>query len=202
MKLWLIQLWLLANLRMGDECMSNRKWLTFLCPIALAVVLGACSGTTEETNNLSAATEQATSTAEAEHPAPTATLEPAQTANAEPAPSEAPSGESDTDLPQYMPEGFPFPDDVKITTSYGAENEGKKSVMLIFETEQSMKDVTKLYNDYFKSLNLKNMAQTIDDSGLIIQGNSQEEDEAWSLIGSPLVSREGIVELTFTWGEI
>lgn len=47
-----------------------------------------------------------------------------------------------------------------------------------------------------------NDAQTIDDKNIIIQGQDQEKNTSWSMIGGPLGSQEGAIELTVTWGEL
>ncbi|MED1722971.1 hypothetical protein [Brevibacillus parabrevis] len=47
-----------------------------------------------------------------------------------------------------------------------------------------------------------NDAQTIDDKNIIIQGQDQEKNTSWSMIGGTLSSQEGVIELTITWGEL
>ncbi len=182
--------------------MKRKKWLSFIYLSALAVMLSACGG---EANEGSVNTEPTTPIAETKPTAEADTDHMEAATSAPEATEESPLAEvNGSELPEQMPEGFPFPEDVTITTSTGAENESKKSVLIIFETSQSMEDVTKLYNDYFKSLKLENLGQTIDDKNIIIQGTSSSggSNEAWSLIGGPLAAREGVIELTFTWGEL
>lgn len=79
--------------------------------------------------------------------------------------------------------------------------DGKKSVLLIFSTKESMPAVTKLYKDYFKTQNLSDAGQTIDDKNIIIQGGNIEKKQSWSMIGGPLSGQEGVIELTVTWAE-
>ncbi|MNZ92868.1 hypothetical protein D3C78_1119110 [compost metagenome] len=104
--------------------------------------------------------------------------------------------------PEYLPADFPLPQDAKISTSNSVLNDGKKSVLLVFSTHESMSDVTKLYKDYFKTQNLDESSQTIDDKNIIIQGENTEKNESWSMIGGVLSSSEGFIELTVTWSEM
>ncbi|MEK0313368.1 hypothetical protein [Cohnella sp. 56] len=101
--------------------------------------------------------------------------------------------------PEHLPKDFPIPADAKVSTSHSEHNEGKKSALLIFTTQQSMSTLSETYKNYFATRIGDNAAQTIDENNLIIQGDSADGKESWSLIGSPLASREGVVELTLTW---
>jgi len=78
-------------------------------------------------------------------------------------------------------------------------NDSNKSVLLVFTTKESMSTVTKLYKDYFKTQNLAEDTQTIDDKNIIIQGDNQASKQSWSMIGGLLSSQEGVIELTVTW---
>ncbi len=106
-------------------------------------------------------------------------------------------------VPASLPKDFPLPQDVEITTAHSSETDGKKSVLLIFSTKESMADVSKLYKDYFDAQKLDEAGQTIDDNNLIIQGMNMEKKHSWSMIGGPLASpQEDIIQLTVTWAEI
>ncbi|PZD95249.1 hypothetical protein DNH61_11865 [Paenibacillus sambharensis] len=104
-------------------------------------------------------------------------------------------------IPEYLPKTFPLPQDAKISTSHAEINDGKKSVMLIFTTEESMFTITKLYTDYFNTQNLDQSNYTIDNNNIIIQGDNVKNNESWSMIGGALTSRDGIIELTVNWSE-
>ncbi|GIP58288.1 hypothetical protein MKX50_01530 [Paenibacillus sp. FSL W8-0186] len=108
----------------------------------------------------------------------------------------------DEQRPEYLPADFPLPDDVKISTSHSEIKDGKKSVLLIFSTEEDMATITKLYKDYFKSQNLDDSGQTIGDKNIIIQGDNPDKNESWSMIGGRLSSNEGVIELNVTWTEL
>ncbi|OMF37771.1 hypothetical protein BK133_04340 [Paenibacillus sp. FSL H8-0548] len=105
-------------------------------------------------------------------------------------------------VPAYLPKDFPLPEDALIVTSHAEETDGKKSVLLIFTTEESMATVSKLYKDYFIAQNLENVGQTVDNKNIIIQGENKETEQNWSMIGGPLASKEGVIELTVTWSEM
>lgn len=108
------------------------------------------------------------------------------------------SGSTDQ-RPEHLPKDFPIPADAKVSTSHSEQNDGKKSALLIFTTQQSMSTLSETYKSYFSTRIGDNAAQTIDENNLIIQGDSADGKESWSLIGSPLASQEGVVELTLTW---
>lgn len=143
--------------------------------------------------------EDKTSTESMETTAPTA--EPEQTPEATVGSNDTAAGSAD--LPKYLPEDFPMPENVTETVlSTTAEDEGKKSAMLIFRTTESMESVTKLYDDYLASKLGSESAKTVDPKNLIIQGTTKDNKQSWSIIGGPLASQEGVVELTVSWSEI
>ncbi|RAU92605.1 hypothetical protein [Paenibacillus sp. YN15] len=104
-------------------------------------------------------------------------------------------------LPENLPKDFPLPADASISTSHSGTADGKKSALLVFTTKESMETVIKLYKDYFNAKLGSDAAQTIDDKNLIIQGNTKDNKQSWSVIGGRLASREGVIELTVTWAE-
>ncbi|MBD2865695.1 hypothetical protein [Paenibacillus oceani] len=105
-------------------------------------------------------------------------------------------------MPEYLPADFPLPKDAEIETSHSGINDGRKSALLVFTTKESMSSVTKLYKDYFKTQNLADAAQTIDDKNIIIQGENKTKKQSWSMIGGVLASKDGVIELTVTWSEL
>jgi len=105
-----------------------------------------------------------------------------------------------TEIPEYLPKDFPVPDDAEITTTHSEQNDGKKSVLFIFKSQEKLDSLAKTYKKYIQDKGVKDMAETIDDKNLIIQGDS--DTESWSLIGGVLSSQKDTVELTLTWSEL
>lgn len=68
-------------------------------------------------------------------------------------------GESGS-LPEEFPKEIPFPDNVVITASMAAENNGQKSYTITSDAEKSVEETAKLYQDYFKAKGYANMAET------------------------------------------
>lgn len=129
--------------------------------------------------------------------------EPAQPAlNTETVQNTVTKAEDEGTRPEYLPADFPLPDDAKISTSHSEINDGKKSALLIFSTEEDMATITKLYKDYFKTQNLDDSGQTLDEKNIVIQGDNPEKNEGWSVIGGLLSTQEGIIELNVTWTEL
>lgn len=102
--------------------------------------------------------------------------------------------------PTYLPTDFPIPDDAVISTSHQEENDGKKSVLLMFTTKGSMETLSQTYKQYFDAKSLTNAGSTIDENNLIIQGTDPKTKQVWSLIGSPQAGKD-VVQLTLTWSE-
>ncbi|WP_148040401.1 hypothetical protein [Brevibacillus fluminis] len=63
-------------------------------------------------------------------------------------------------LPDGLPKEIPFPDNAVITASMAADNNGQKSYTVTFEVEQSIEDVTKLYQGYLQSNGYANTTET------------------------------------------
>ncbi|MCP1132426.1 hypothetical protein NKT34_03930 [Paenibacillus polysaccharolyticus] len=192
---------------------KKKKVLLACAALAMMVALSACSSAADEPKGESEKVNSEATSGTAE-PAATENTSEAATdtdkgAASTPATSEssASKGESSAAegmpeyLPEYLPKDFPLPDDAKITTATSGENEGKKSAMMIFTTEQDMKTVSKLYKDYFTEKKLTDSGQLIDEKNIVIQGTDPDTKQEWSMIGGALASQEGVVELTLTWSE-
>ena len=106
----------------------------------------------------------------------------------------------ETERPEYLPKDFPLPDDAEITTSHSEQNDGKKSVLLIFKSHEKLEKLAETYKQYFLDQGIADTAETIDEKNLIIQGDTNTE--SWSLIGGELSTQEDTVELTLTWSEL
>ncbi|WP_379151177.1 hypothetical protein [Paenibacillus sp. sgz5001063] len=105
-----------------------------------------------------------------------------------------------TERPEYLPKDFPIPDDAEITTSHSEQNDGKKSVLFIFKSQEKFDKLAETYKQYFQDQGIKDASETIDEKNLIIQGDT--DAESWSLIGGPLSTQKETVELTLTWSEL
>ncbi|MNB77163.1 hypothetical protein D3C75_238450 [compost metagenome] len=181
--------------------MFNRKKITGAGLVLAAITLSACSS--NDTNNTAGEPVQPSALATAEAAAatvqPSASAAPAATeqASAQPAAGAASEG-----VPDNLPEDFPLPEDAVISVSHSEDNEGKKAALLIFRTNEGMESVTKRYKDYFADRLGSNAVQTIDEKNLIIQGNSPDNTQIWSIIGGELSSEPGVVELNITWSEL
>ncbi|MEK3877146.1 hypothetical protein [Paenibacillus sp. FSL M7-0420] len=188
--------------------MYTKKLIMSLSLTLSLLALSACGNAEDKPSTESMQTTAPTAesvqtpvpTTEAEQtPAPTA--EPEQTPEATAGSNETAAGSAD--LPKYLPEDFPMPENVTETIlSNAEENEGKKTALLIFRTTDSMESVTKLYDDYLASKLGDQSVKTIDPKNLIIQGKTKDDKQSWSIIGGPLASQEGTVEVNVIWSEI
>ncbi|CAH1193952.1 hypothetical protein PAECIP111892_01361 [Paenibacillus auburnensis] len=106
----------------------------------------------------------------------------------------------ETERPEYLPKDFPLPDDAEITTSHSEQNDGKKSVLLIFKSQEKLDKLAGTYKQYFEEQGITDASETIDEKNLILQGDT--DAESWSLIGGTLSTQEDTVELTLTWSEL
>ncbi|MGO4528668.1 hypothetical protein AB4Z30_06270 [Paenibacillus sp. 2TAF8] len=186
---------------------KKKKYLLACAALAMMVALSACNSAADGTKGESEKVNSEATSGTAE-PAVTENTSEAGTgteAASTPVTSEpsANKGESSAvdGMPEHLPKDFPLPDDAKITTATSGEDEGKKSAMMIFTTEQDMKTVSKLYKDYFADKKLADSGQLIDEKNIVIQGTEPDTKQNWSLIGGALASQEGVVELTLTWSE-
>lgn len=156
--------------------MSNKKW-KIVKLIVLATVLTLSLGACSSKDSANPATDNRN----------------AVTAGAE-------GTDSSGQRPEHLPKDFPLPDDAVITTSHSEQNDGKKSALLIFTSQEKLDKLADMYKDYFREQGIEDAAETIDEKNLIIQGDTA--DESWSLIGGALSAQEGTNELTLTWSEL
>ncbi len=122
------------------------------------------------------------------------------TATKEPENQSAAVQVEETERPEYLPKDFPLPDDAEITTSHSEQNDGKKSVLLIFKSQEKLDKLAGTYKQYFEEQGITDASETIDEKNLILQGDT--DAESWSLIGGTLSTQEDTVELTLTWSEL
>ncbi|MEK4060407.1 MULTISPECIES: hypothetical protein [Paenibacillus] len=104
------------------------------------------------------------------------------------------------DQAEYLPGDFPIPVGAGITFTDGELVGGKKSSMLIFETEESMDALGSTYKEYVKAKELDRGTQIVDSNNLIINGKVQG-DYSYSIIGSSLDTKPGGAEVIVTWIE-
>ncbi|MBP1990178.1 hypothetical protein [Paenibacillus eucommiae] len=181
--------------------MSKKQWFFTFFTILVIIMTSGCG------NSASTGTDTSPTSEETPSQTPVTTDSGTKPKNEEvpqttEATSPAPTASDSGKVPDELPSDFPLPKDAEITTAQSQENDGKKSVLLIYSTHEDMSTVTKMYKDYFKSQNLEDTGQVIDDKNLIIQGKNKEAGQSWSMIGGPLASQEGVIELTVTWNEI
>ncbi|MBU5353966.1 hypothetical protein ACN9MH_21620 [Paenibacillus silvae] len=187
--------------------MVKKKTYVLACAaLAMMVALSACSSAADQPKNESEQVNSEASSGTADPVVTENTNETDTETVSTPAASEASTDPGQTvaaeDMPENLPKDFPLPEDAKVTTATSTESDGKKSVMLIFTTEQDMKTISKLYKDYFTSKKLKDSGQIMDEKNIVIQGTEPDEKQSWSLIGGTTASKEGVIELTLTWSEV
>lgn len=102
--------------------------------------------------------------------------------------------------PQYLPGDLPIPAGAGITYTEGEAVDGKKSAMLIYETEESMTQLGNTYTQYVKDKELEQGTQIIDEDNLIINGKVAG-DYSYSIIGSSSAAKPGGAEIIVTWIE-
>ncbi|WP_157272869.1 hypothetical protein [Paenibacillus daejeonensis] len=155
--------------------------------LALMLTLVACSDTNDQPANANGPTN----------------TEATSGTNEQPAPEDTPttSSSASDELPAELPDDFPLPEDAVITFANSGENEGKKSAMVIFTSEEDMKTVSQLYKQYFDDKGMTDAASLLDDKNIIIQGTDPNTQQHWSVIGGAMASREGVIELTVNWSE-
>lgn len=90
--------------------------------------------------------------------------------------------------------------DAEITTSHSEQNNNKKSVLLIFKSQEKLDKPADTYKQYFQDQGVTDVTETIDEKNLILQGVT--DAESWSLIGGVLSAQGDTVELTLTWSEL
>lgn len=100
--------------------------------------------------------------------------------------------------PQYLPGDLPIPAGAGITLTEGEVVDGKKSAMLVYETEQSLSLLGNTYSQYVKDKELEQGTQIIDEDNLIINGKVAG-DYSYSIIGSSSAAKPGGAEIIVTW---
>ncbi|MBT2290600.1 hypothetical protein J7E73_15980 [Paenibacillus albidus] len=102
--------------------------------------------------------------------------------------------------PVYLPKDLPIPAGASVTLSDGKLENGKKSSMLIYETQESMNRLGTTYKEYVKDKSLEQDTQIIDPHNMIINGKV-DNAYSYSIIGSSLDSKPGTSEVIVTWLE-
>lgn len=102
--------------------------------------------------------------------------------------------------PQYFPGDLPIPEGAGITFTEGELVGGKKSSMLIYETEESMAKLGTTYKKYIQDKALESGTQMMDQNNLIISGKAPGS-YSYSIIGSSSAAKPGASEIIVTWIE-
>ncbi|BAQ08910.1 ABC-type transport system [Bacillus sp. OxB-1] len=126
-----------------NRCCGLRIGILFL----LALIISGCQTTASKDKNL---VEHENSTESFVQPAARESKQQEAVSNVK-SDDQSPL-DSEEEKQIHLPEDFPLPEDSKITTSTLGMDGGKKKALLIFETEKSMDEVTKMYTDYFDEL--------------------------------------------------
>ncbi|WP_379159677.1 hypothetical protein [Paenibacillus sp. sgz5001063] len=108
--------------------------------------------------------------------------------------------EESVDQPQYLPGDLPIPAGAGITFTEGETAHGKKSSMLIYETQESMDELGSTYQKYVSDKALKRGTQIVDSNNLIINGKVPNA-YSYSIIGTSSASDPGTAEIIVTWIE-
>ncbi len=112
------------------------------------------------------------------------------------------SSNSDNQIPEYLPSGFPLPEDAVIEMSLSDLKDGKKAALLVYMTkEEDLESLSELYEDYFKSQNLEDSQYILNDRNLLIMGKNMEQGYDWALKGGILIDDLG-VQVTVNWSEL
>ncbi|AIQ54463.1 hypothetical protein [Paenibacillus sp. FSL R7-0331] len=102
--------------------------------------------------------------------------------------------------PQYFPGDLPIPEGAGITYTEGAQVDGKKSSMLIYETEQTIAALGTTYMKYVAEKSLESGTQIMDKNNLLISGKAPGS-YSYSIIGSSSAANPGGAEIIVTWIE-
>lgn len=108
--------------------------------------------------------------------------------------------EESADQTEYLPPDFPIPVGAGITFTQGQLVDGKKTSMLIYETEESMALLGSTYQEYVEDKSLERGTQIVDQNNLIINGKVQGS-YSYSIIGSSTDAKPGGAEVIVTWVE-
>lgn len=106
--------------------------------------------------------------------------------------------EEHVEAQQYLPEDLPIPAGAGITFTKGEVAEGKKSSMLIYETEASMAALGTTYQKYVREKNLELGTEIVDSRNILINGKVSGS-YSYSIIGSSSDSKPGGNEIIVTW---
>ncbi|WP_342562685.1 hypothetical protein NST84_24375 [Paenibacillus sp. FSL R7-0345] len=102
--------------------------------------------------------------------------------------------------PQYFPGDLPIPEGAGITFTEGELTGGKKSSMLIYETDETMAELGTTYLKYVKEKALESGTQILDKDNLLISGKAPGS-YSYSIIGSSSAAKPGGAEIILTWIE-
>lgn len=102
--------------------------------------------------------------------------------------------------PQYLPGDLPIPEGAGITFTEGEFAGGKKSSMLIYETDETMAELGTTYLKYVKEKALESGTQIMDKDNLLISGKAPGS-YSYSIIGSSSEAKPGGTEIIVTWVE-
>lgn len=102
------------------------------------------------------------------------------------------------DKPRYLPGDLPIPAGAGITFTEGEEVDGKKSSMLIYETQESLDELGSAYQKYISDKALKRGTQIVDSNNIIISGKVPDA-YSYSIIGSSSALNPGSAEIIVTW---
>ncbi|AIQ49027.1 hypothetical protein R70723_26335 [Paenibacillus sp. FSL R7-0273] len=102
--------------------------------------------------------------------------------------------------PQYFPDDLPIPEGAGITFTEGELVDGKKSSMLIYETEQTMAALGTTYMKYIADKALESGTQIVDKNNILISGKAPGS-YSYSIIGSSSAANPGGAEIIVTWIE-
>lgn len=106
--------------------------------------------------------------------------------------------EENADAQQYLPDDLPIPEGAGITFTQGEVAEGKKSSMLIYETEESMAALGSTYQKYVRDKDLERGTVIVDSNNILINGKVSGS-YSYSIIGSSSDSKPGGNEIIVTW---
>ncbi len=101
---------------------------------------------------------------------------------------------------QYFPGDLPIPEGAGITFTEGELIGGKKSSMLIYETEESMAKLGTTYIKYIQDKELDSNTEIVEQNNLILSGKAPGS-YSYSIIGSSSDAKPGGAEIIVTWIE-
>lgn len=106
--------------------------------------------------------------------------------------------EENVDAQQYLPGDLPIPAGAGITLTEGEQAEGKKSSMLIYETDETMISLGSTYQKYVREKDLERGTEIVDRNNILIHGKVNGS-YSYSIIGSSSDSKPGGNEIIVTW---